>query len=429
MTGTPAWAWAAAVGVICGLLAIDMLSTRRQPGMSRTVLLSAVWVGAGIGFGVILTLWQGFGVGQQYFGAYLIEKSLSVDNLFVFAAGFRAFAVPAASQHRVLLAGVAGAFVLRGAFIAAGAALINHLSWAFPAFGGLLLIAAVRMARRGAPPDPRRGLVLRGLRKVVPVSDDYDGTRFITRIDGKRVATPLIVALVAIATTDVIFALDSIPAAFGVTTDAFLVFTSNAFAILGLRALYFLLAGALERFRYLGLGLAVLLAFIGAKMILSPVLHIPTAVSLGAIIVIIVAAGGMSMWNRPRVTHVGQAGSPARPRPRAWPSLIGDTRTYDQLVPARCLFASVLPGRGFCPGPGRDPAGAAERDRRDRPWRRHGRQLGSQDRGAGDAGGLRGVPRRQRQLPDRPPFRPCRPAAILRQRARGAQAGLGQGGS
>ncbi len=328
MTGTPAWAWAAAVGVICGLLAIDMLSTRRQPGMSRTVLLSAAWVGAGIGFGLILTLWQGFGVGQQYFGAYLIEKSLSVDNLFVFAAGFRAFAVPAASQHRVLLAGVAGALVLRGAFIAAGAALINHLSWAFPAFGGLLLIAAVRMARRGAPPDPRRGLVLRGLRKVVPVSDDYDGTRFITRIDGKRVATPLIVALVAIATTDVIFALDSIPAAFGVTTDAFLVFTSNAFAILGLRALYFLLAGALERFRYLGLGLAVLLAFIGAKMILSPVLHIPTAVSLGAIIVIIVAAGGMSMWNRPRVTHVGQAGSPG---PTPTPGLARPDRRHSHV--------------------------------------------------------------------------------------------------
>jgi tellurite resistance protein TerC len=314
MTSAPAWAWAAAVAVICGLLAIDMVTTRRQPGMSRTVVLSVAWVGAGIGFGLILILWQGFDAGQQYFAAYLIEKSLSVDNLFVFAVLFQAFAVPAASQHRVLLAGVAGALVLRGAFIAAGAALIDHLSWAFPAFGGLLLIAAVRMARRGAPPDPSRGLILRGVRKVVPVSDDYDGSRFFTRIDGRRVATPLLVALVAIETTDVIFALDSIPAAFGVTTDAFLVFTSNAFAILGLRALYFVLAGALERLRYLSLGLAVLLAFIGAKMILSPVLHIPTAVSLGAIIVIIGVAAGMSMWKGPRVTH-GQAGTPVPAEP------------------------------------------------------------------------------------------------------------------
>lgn len=315
MTSAPAWAWAATAAVICGLLAIDMLSTRRQPGLARTVVLSVAWVGAGIAFGLILILGQGFDAGQQYFAAYLIEKSLSIDNLFVFAVLFQAFAVPAASQHRVLLAGVAGALVLRGAFIAAGAALIDHLSWTFPAFGGLLLIAAVRLARRGAPPDPRRGLVLRGLRKVMPVSDDYDGNRFFTRLDGRRVATPLLVALVAIETTDVIFALDSIPAAFGVTTDPFLVFASNAFAILGLRALYFVLAGALERLRYLSLGLAVLLAFIGAKMILSPVLHIPTVVSLGAIIVIIGVAAGMSMWNRPRVTHGGQAGTavPAGP--------------------------------------------------------------------------------------------------------------------
>src|SRR5215831_8897846 len=158
MTGTPAWAWAAAVAVICGLLAIDMLTTRRQPSMSRTVLLSAEWVAAGIGFGVILTVWQGFGVGQEYFAAYLIEKSLSVDNLFVFAVLFQAFAVPVASQHRVLLAGVVGALVLRGAFIAAGTALLSHLSWAFYAFGGILLVAALRMARGGERPGPGRGL-------------------------------------------------------------------------------------------------------------------------------------------------------------------------------------------------------------------------------------------------------------------------------
>jgi tellurite resistance protein TerC len=155
MTSAPVWAWAAALAVICGLLAVDLLTTRRQPGLARTVALSVAWVSAGIAFGLILILWQGADAGQQYFAAYLIEKSLSVDNLFVFAVLFQAFAVPAASQHRVLLAGVAGALVLRGAFIAAGAALIDHLSWTFPALGGVLLIAAVRMGRRGAPPDPR----------------------------------------------------------------------------------------------------------------------------------------------------------------------------------------------------------------------------------------------------------------------------------
>jgi tellurite resistance protein TerC len=298
VTGTPGWAWAAAGCAILGLLAIDLLVNRGQPGMRRAVLVSAAWVAAGSAFGLILVLWQGGGAGQEYFAAYLVEKALSVDNVFVFALLFQAFAVPAAYQHRVLFAGVLGALALRGGFIAAGAALLEHLSWAFYVFGVFLLAAALRMARGGVRADPRRGLVLRGLRKVVPVSEDYDGMRFVTRRDGKLSATPLLAALVAIETTDVVFAADSIPAAFGVTPDMFIVFTSNAFAVLGLRALYFVLAGAMERFTYLSQGLAVMLAFIGAKMILAPVVHVPTAVSLGAIIVIIAAAILLSVWKR-----------------------------------------------------------------------------------------------------------------------------------
>jgi tellurite resistance protein TerC len=301
VTGTPAWAWMAAGAVIAGLLAIDLIVNRGQPGMRRAVLVSAAWISAGIVFGIAILVWQGGDAGQEYFAAYLIEKALSVDNIFVFALLFQAFAVPAAYQHRVLFAGVLGALALRGGFIAAGAALLEHLSWAFYLFGAFLLIAALRMARGGLRVDPRGGLALRSLRKVMPVSEDFDGSRFLTRRDGRLYATPLLAALIAIETTDVIFAADSIPAAFGVTTDMFIVFTSNAFAILGLRALYFVLAGAMERFTYLSQGLAVMLAFIGTKMILAQVVHIPTVISLGTIVAIIAAAVVLSVRKERRV--------------------------------------------------------------------------------------------------------------------------------
>lgn len=277
--------------------------------MRRAVLASAAWVAAGIAFGLIIVVWQGGGAGQEYFTAYLVEKALSVDNVFVFALLFQAFAVPAAYQHRVLFAGVVGALALRGGFITAGAALLEHVSWIFYAFGAFLLAAALRMARGGVHTDPNRGLVLRGLRTVMPVSEDYDGMRFVTRHDGRISATPLLAALVAIETTDVIFAADSVPAAFGVTTDTFIIFTSNAFAILGLRALYFVLAGAMAKFTYLSQGLAVMLAFIGAKMILSPVVHLPAVVSLGVIASIITAAILLSVRKRRRMAAAAATAS------------------------------------------------------------------------------------------------------------------------
>jgi len=320
MIAVPGWAWAAAAGAIGCLLAIDLLATRRPPGFSRSAALTAGWVAAGAGFGIVIVATLGGNAGQQYFAAYLTEEALSVDNLFVFAMLFQAFAVPAACERRVLFAGVIGALALRGGFIAAGATMLDHLSWASYAFGALLLVAALRMARGGTDSAPS-GALVRGLRRVVPVSADYDGMRFVTRREGRLVATPLLIVLVAVNITDLIFAVDSIPASFGITTNVFIVFTANAFAVLGLRSLYFVLAGALRRFSYLRQGMTVLLGFIGGKMIVAPVLHIPTAASLGVIVAIIAGAAAASLLRSsrqtPPVAPAVRPGAPGAPPVRA----------------------------------------------------------------------------------------------------------------
>jgi len=244
----------------------------------------------------VLWLWRGQSTAGAYVAGYLLEKALSVDNIFVFVLLFGSLAVPAALQRRVLYLGVVGALVLRGGFIAAGGALLEHLSWTFYVFGALVLVAGVRMFRAGTVAAPDRNIAVRALRRLLPVSSDYDGARFITRAGGPRQATPLLVALIAIEATDLVFALDSIPAVFGVTEDLFIVFTSNAFAVLGLRALYFLLAGSMERFPYLRQGLAVLLAFIGVKMLISPFIHLPIALSLAVIVAVVGGAIAASLW-------------------------------------------------------------------------------------------------------------------------------------
>ena len=224
-----------------------------------------------------------------------------MDNIFVFVLLFASLVVASSLQRRVLYFGVVGSLVLRGGFIAAGGALIDHISWVFYVFGALVLLAGARMFRPGTVVDPRRNLIVCGLRRVLPVTDDYDGGRFFARNRGKMMATPLFIALVAVETTGLMFALDSIPAVFGVTRDLFVVFTSNAFAVLGRRALYFLLAGSMDRFSYLKQGLAVLLVFIGVKMVLSPFIHLPVTVSLAVIVV--GGAVAASLWRdraRPR---------------------------------------------------------------------------------------------------------------------------------
>ena len=299
MTTVPMWAWVATFAVLAVLIAADLVLTRRAgSGLRGAAVESALWLAAALAFGGILWLWRGSAIGGQYLAGYLLERALSVDNIFVFVLLFVSLAVPAELQRRILFLGVVGALVLRGAFIAVGGALIEHVSWIFYVFGALVLLAGVRMFRPG---DGGSGnnLAVRGLRRVLPVTEHYDGGRLITRVGGRAAATPLVVAMVAIAVTDVVFALDSIPAVFGVTRDLFVVFTSNAFAVLGLRALYFLLAGSADRFAYLKPGIALLLVFIGVKMLLSPVVHMPVWVSL--VVIAVVAGGAMaaSVWRDP----------------------------------------------------------------------------------------------------------------------------------
>ena len=293
----PVWAWIAVLAVFALLISVDLIGTRRAgQGLRAAAIASGLWAAAGLGFGGVLWLWQGPALAGQYFAGYLLEKALSVDNIFVFVLLFTSLAVPLAQQRRVLYLGVVGALVLRGAFIAAGGALLNHIGWVFYVFGALVVLAGARMFRGEAATDPAKNLTVRALRRVLPVTSDYVGGRFFTRAGGKMMATPLFVALVAIETTDLVFALDSIPAVFGVTRNLFVVFTSNAFAVLGLRALYFLLAGSMDRFRYLKQGLAVLLVFIGVKMLVSGVVHVPVTVSLAVIAVVVGGAVGASLW-------------------------------------------------------------------------------------------------------------------------------------
>jgi TerC family integral membrane protein len=246
---------------------------------------------------VLVAVTRGPSDGSAYLAGYLLELSLSVDNVFVFAMIFAAFAVPLPFQHRVLFYGILGAIVFRALFIGLGAAIIEQFHWAIYGFGILLLVTGWRMwtHRHQEVLDPSRNPVLRLFRRVVPMTDDYRGQRFVVHEAGRRLATPLLAVLVVIETSDILFAIDSVPAIFSVTTDAFLVFSSNAFAILGLRSLYFLLAGAVDRFRYLKPGLAALLIFAGAKILLAEVVKIPIALSLGIIVAILAVSIGASV--------------------------------------------------------------------------------------------------------------------------------------
>ncbi len=275
--GTP-MLWAVTIGAIVVLLVVDFLITRRPHAVSMKEAIgwSAFYVAIPVGFGV--WIWQQYGGdrGLEYYTGYLVEKSLSVDNLFVFLLLLTAFAVPRELQQRVLLIGVAGALVLRGIFIALGAQLIASFSWAFLLFGAVLLVTAVKVGRDALSPDDHTvdiGSIrtVRVLRRLWPVTESYDGTRMTVRQAGRRALTPLALVTVAILGTDVVFAIDSVPAVYGITGDPYLVFATNAFALLGLRALYFVVEGALGSLRHLGHGLAAILAFIGVKLVLRGV--------------------------------------------------------------------------------------------------------------------------------------------------------------
>ena len=303
--GSP-WLWGGFLAFVLAMLAVDLGLFHRKAhevSLREAAAWSVAWVALATLFGVGVHVWFGPGPALEFTTGYLIEKALAVDNLFVFVVVFAAFGVPAALQHRVLFWGVLGALIMRAAFILVGGELIHRFHWTLYLFGALLVVTGVKLLlQRNEEAHPERNPLIRWLQRVVPATTELDGDRFITRRGGQRVATPLLMALVALEVTDLVFAVDSIPAIFAVTTDPFIVFTSNIFAILGLRSLYFLLAGVLDRFVYLKVGLALVLVFVGGKMLAMDVVKVPIGVSLGTIAGILAISVAASLW-RTRTTE------------------------------------------------------------------------------------------------------------------------------
>jgi len=292
------WAWGLTIAAVIGLLVLDVVVSARRPGpvqFRSAVGWSLFYVAAALTFGVVLGALGGWDLGGQYFAGYVVEKSLSIDNLFVFVIIVAAFAVPPEHQPRALTIGIVVAQLLRGVFIALGAALLSAFSFMFAVFGGVLLITAFRLVRhRRREPAVRDNALLAVAQRVLPISDRYDRGRLVTRVGTRRTLTPMFMVLLAIGTTDVLFALDSIPAVFGVTSHAYIVFCANAFALLGLRALFFVVSGLLDRLVFLSFGLSAILAFIGVKLVLEfvhqrteSVPEISTEASLVVIVVVL----------------------------------------------------------------------------------------------------------------------------------------------
>jgi len=363
----PVWAWAAFVAFVVAMLALDLFVLHRRAhevSLTEAGAWSAVWVALGLGFGGLLWAWDGGDTAQAYLAGYLIEKSLSLDNVFVFTVIFAMFAIPLRYQHRVLMAGIIGALGLRAAFIAGGATLLHSFHVIVYVFGALLLWTAIRMLRSGGHLQPGRGLP-RVIQRILPTTSQLHGQRFLVREGGRWLATPLLAALIVVEAADVIFAVDSIPAIFAVTTDTFVVFTSNVFALLGLRALYFLLAGAVGRLRYLRPALSIILAAAAAKLLLSDVYTLPVWVSPAFIVSVLAVAAGLSLWDararpaagpRPGPAAAGTRpaaapGTAQAPAPRAPHPATSRTRPAPALNGKR-------PARGGC-GPGRERDEAA----------------------------------------------------------------------
>jgi tellurite resistance protein TerC len=310
----PLWAWAALIAAVIVLTVVDVAVFGRGQSVisiKSAAIWSAVWLALGLGFTAIIYGAEGGTKAGEYATGYLIERVLSLDNLFVFAIIFSYFGVPAHLQPRVLLWGVLGALVLRGIFIAIGAAALDAAHWVIYVFGAFLVYTAVKLGTsKGEEVHPERNIMLRLTRRVMPLTDGYRGTKVFTRENAKLMATPLLAVFLVVASTDVIFAIDSIPAIFAITTDTFLVFAANAFAVMGMRALYFLLAGALSRFQYLNYGLALVLGLVGAKMLASGVYHPPIWLTLIVIVVVLSAAIGASLY-----ATRDQGNEPLEPRP------------------------------------------------------------------------------------------------------------------
>lgn len=293
--------WALVVGAILALIVVDLLTVSRKPHdvmFKEAAIWSIFYIGVAIAFGVWVWQTAGSQFGTEYFAAYLVEKSLSVDNLFVFIIILAQFAVPSIYHQRVLMFGVILALVLRAIFIAVGAAALAAFSFTFVIFGAILIWTGVGLFKHwDEDPSPEDNKFVKMVRKRIAMTDEYEGSKIFTRQNGKRIATPMFLVMIAIASTDLLFALDSIPATFGVTQEPFLVFAANAFALLGLRALYFLLKGLLDKLIYLSLGLSIILMFIGVKLIMTyvheiwyEVPKIPTLVSLAVIAIILIVS-------------------------------------------------------------------------------------------------------------------------------------------
>ncbi len=307
MTGV--WGWVGFNAVVLTLIAVDLLVFHRRPrhvSLKEAAVWSALWVGLSLTFSVFVFRFMGTTSALEFLAGYLIEYALSVDNIFVFVLIFGYFRIPMQYQHRVLLWGIMGALILRGAMIGAGAVLVSRFEWILYIFGAFLVFTGARMALQKAEDqyDPEENPILRLVRKVIPVTAEYHGQKFFVRAPDETgalrlMATPLFIVLVLVETTDVIFATDSIPAIFAVTRDPFIVYTSNVCAVLGLRALYFLLAGIVDKFHYLKMGLSAVLVFIGLKMLGEQFVHIPIGVSLGVVALVLVTSVVASLlWPR-----------------------------------------------------------------------------------------------------------------------------------
>lgn len=294
MVAESPWLWVGFIVFVLAMLAIDLGVFQRKVhaiSMKEAAGWTIAWITLALIFNVVVYFWRGGEIAAAFFTGYIIEKALSVDNLFVFALIFTFFGVPREYQHGVLFWGILGALIMRGVFIAAGATLLEHFHWVMYLFGAFLVFTGIKLAQHQETTIyPDRNPLVRLLRKLMPVTDVYHGGKFFIRQAGRLVATPLLVVLLVVESTDVVFAIDSIPAVFAITRDPFIVYTSNVFAILGLRALFFLLAGALDKFYYLKTALAVILVFVGVKMLVADVFKIPVAISLLVIAGLLAAA-------------------------------------------------------------------------------------------------------------------------------------------
>ncbi len=308
------WLWVGFNLVVLALLALDLGVFHRHAhivSVKEASIWSAIWISLALAFNaVVYFFWDVLRPGSDltngeaglaFFTGYLIEKSLSVDNIFVFVLIFTYFAVPAIYQHRVLFWGIIGALVMRGALIAVGAVLLKEFHWIIYVFGAFLIFTGIKMAmHRNTEIHPEKNPLVRLFKRIMPVTENYEGEKFLVRRAGKWMATPLLLVLLMVESTDLVFAVDSIPAIFAVTSDPFLVYTSNVFAILGLRSLYFVLAGVMDKFTYLKIGLSVVLTFVGVKMVLVDIYKIPVLVSLGVIATILTVSIVASLLRAPK---------------------------------------------------------------------------------------------------------------------------------